>query len=111
MLPALRVKGLCTMRCEKRDGGAAEATFEDTTDLCDWNASDFAGQADSGWGGEEELVVFAAGEGLLQGRGRVNGKGGRVNLSGDAGFFANVGEIGGKAITEVDGGGGRSLVD
>ncbi len=46
----------------------------------------------------------------MQGRGGVNGKRGRVDLSGDAGFFANVGEIGGEAITEVDGGGGQAVV-
>jgi hypothetical protein len=39
--------------------------------------------------------------------GRASG----VDLGGYAGFFAEVGEVGGEAVAEVDGGGGQAVAD
>ncbi len=68
-----------------------------------------AGHAGSRRSGEEQFVVFAAVESLGEGCGRVNGQGGRIDFGGDAGLLAQVGEIGGEAVAEVDGGGGHGV--
>ena len=47
--------------------------------------------------GEEEFVVFSAVENLSGRRGGGEGQGGGVELGGDAGFCAEMGEIGGEA--------------
>ena len=70
-------------------------------------AGDAARQAGGRRGGEEQFVVFAAVEGLRQGCGRVDGQGGCIDFGGYAGLLAEVGEIGGEAVAEVDGGGGQ----
>jgi hypothetical protein len=79
--------------------------------LGDGNAGDFAGDAGGGWGCEEEFVVFSAVEGLGKGCGGVDGEGGGLDLGGYTGLFAEVDEVGGEAVTEVDGGGGQAVAD
>ena len=40
----------------------------------------------------------------------VDGQGGLVEFGGDSGGLADVGEIGGEAVAEVDGGGGQGML-
>jgi hypothetical protein len=96
---------------EERDSGAAGAGFKDAADWGDGNAGYSTGDAGCVWGGEEEFVVFSAVEGLGNGCGRVDGEGCGLDLGGYTGLFAEVGEIGGEAVTEVDGGGGQAVAD
>ena len=101
-MPALGIEGLGALRGEKGDGGSVGARGEDAADLGDGDAGDFAWETRRGWNGEKEFVVFSAVEGLGEGCGGVDGELSRVNFGGYAGFFAQVGEIGGEAVTDVD---------
>lgn len=111
MLPALRSQGFAALRRDERDGGAVGAEAEDAADFADGNAGDGAGQTDGGWSGEKEFVVFASVEGMGEGCGWVDGQGVQIDFGGYAGFFTEVGEIGGKAVAKVDGGGGHVVAD
>ncbi len=117
MLPALR--------CASRDWACAFdvksvtdtarsfrrsfARGQNPANLRDVNAFDARGDAGGGRRGEEQLVVFSAVENLSGCRGRGEGQGGSVKLRGDAGFGAEMGEIGGEAVAQVDGGSGQTV--
>jgi hypothetical protein len=60
---------------------------------------------DCGRRGEEELVVFSAMQGLVETSSGVDWQKRGIDLGGDAGLLAEMGEIGGKAVTEVESGG------
>jgi hypothetical protein len=66
-----------------------------------------AGNAGSRVGSKEEFVVFSAVQGLIERCAGVQGEGGCLDLGVYAGFLADVGQVGGKAVAEVDGGGGQ----
>ena len=87
---------------------------EDAADLGDGDAGDGAGDFGGGGGGEEELVVFAAVEqggdlgAVVEGDcERVQREGCEVEFGRDVGGGAEVGEVGGEAVAEVDAGGGE----
>jgi hypothetical protein len=110
MLPALGVKGLGAPRGAECYSWAAGAAGENAADLGDGDAGDFAGHASCGWGCKDEFVVFSAVEGLVEGRVWVDGEQSGVDFSSYAGLFAEVGEICGEAVAEVDGSGGQAVV-
>ena len=64
----------------------------------DRHAGDGVGQPECRRCGKKQLVVLAAIEGLLQGRGGVNWERGQIHLSRYAGLLAKVGEVGREAI-------------
>jgi len=75
------------------------------------DAGDAPRDAGFGAGCEEELVVFTAVEGRMESGGECERTGewmqrqcGGVDAGGEAGLFAEVGEIGGEAVGEVDAG-------
>src|ERR1035441_2912246 len=109
VLPALRVEGLGALRGEKRYGGPAGAESRDAADSGDGKAGDLAWQAGLRGGGKEEFIVFSAVEGLGQGCAGMNGKQSGIHLGGYSGLLAEVGEVGGEAVAEVDGGGGQTV--
>ena len=47
-------------------------------------------------------------EGLVQCGGGMEGETDGIELGGDAGFLAEMGEIGGEAVAQIDGGGGKA---
>jgi len=67
------------------------------------------GQAGADGCGKEQFVVFAAMEGLGEGCGCVDGQQGRIDLGGDAGLLAEMSEVGGEAVAQVEGGGGHAV--
>ena len=83
-------------------------TAKNAADAGDGNSGDGPGDMRAGRGGKQELVIFAAIEGLGQGGGGMEREPGGVYLSGDARFLAEMGEIGGEAVAQVNGGGGKS---
>lgn len=107
MLPASGGEGgLGAFRVVERDGGAAGVGGKDAADAGEGDSGEGAGDAGEGRGGEEEFVVLAAVEGLGLGGQGVDGDGGEVELGTDLGGGAEVGEVGGEAVGEVDAGGG-----
>jgi len=91
------------------------ARFEDAADARDGDAGYGARNSCRGCGGEEELVVFAAvkkrgdlGAVVECGGEGVEGECGEVELGGDVGGGAEVSEVGGQAVAEVDAGGGKA---
>ncbi len=101
--------GAATGGVDERDGLSAG----ERADARDADARNGARKAQGGRSGEEQLVVLATvqGEGewvgSLRGK-RMNRQRGGFNLRADAGFAAEVGEVGGEAVAEVDGGGGEA---
>jgi len=111
VLPALGVEGLGALGGEERYGRLAGAESRDAADSGDGDAGDLAGQAGLGGGGKEEFVVFSAMEGLGQGCAGMDGKQSGIDLGGYSGLLAEVGEVGGEAVAEVDGGGSQTVPD
>ncbi len=104
--------GLMAFLVEEGDDGGAAARREEGTDAGDGDAGEGAGKARAGAGGEEQLVVFATVEGVGEGAGSavtggegMEGEAGNVDLGGDAGLLAEVQQIGGEAVAQVDAGG------
>ena len=58
--------------------------------------------------GEQQFVVLAAMEGLVQGCARMERQGGRVHFGGNPRLLAKVGEVGGETVAQVEGGGGQA---
>ena len=96
---------------EERYGRPAGAELCNAADSDDGNAGDLARNAGLGGGGKEEFVVFSAMEGLSHGCARMVGKQSGIDLGGYSGLLAEVGEVGGEAVAEVDGGGGQTVPD
>ena len=111
MLPALRFERLGALRGEERHGGLAGAQLCDAADSGDGDAGDRAGQANLRGGGEQKFVVFSAVEGLGQGCGAVDGKLSGVDLGGYARLPAEMGQIGGEAVAQVNGGRSGAVAD
>ena len=107
MLPAARREGLRAIRGEEHNGRAAGAGPQNPADWSDGHAGDTARNACRRRSGEEEFIILAAVKSLLQscgqGRGAVDGQYRRVDLRGDAGRRAEMGEIAREAVTEIDG--------
>jgi hypothetical protein len=111
MLPAFGNEWFGALRGEQRNGWAIAAERDNTADSGDGDAADLSGNAGIGGGNEEELVVLSAVEGLSEGCSGVDGKQGGVDFGGNVRLLANVGEVGGKAVADVDGGGGCAVTD
>jgi hypothetical protein len=111
VLPALGVEGLGALGGEERYGGLAGAECRDAADPGYGNAGDLARQAGGRRGSKEEFVVFSAMEGLGQACARKDGKQSGIHLGGYSGLPAEVSEVGGEAVAEVDGGGGQIVSD
>jgi len=108
MLPTLRLKGLLAFVGDQGDLRPACAAREDAPDGRDGEFGYGTGEAGGVGSGEEEFVIFSAVEGLLNGCAAVDGKGGGVNFSSDAGLLAEVGQVSGEAVAEVEGSRGES---
>jgi hypothetical protein len=103
---------------EERDARFIFARAVKCADAGDGDSGDAAGDASLCRGGEEEFVVFSSvecgGEGLF---GRellcegVEGDGRGVELCAEVGGFAEVSEVGGEAVAEVDGGVGETATE
>ena len=106
MLPAMRFERLWALLCEEGNDGLPCAPFCDAAYSCHGNAGDGAGLTGGGRSGEEQFVILAAVQSLVESCCRVDGQQSRIDLGGHAGFFAEMGEIGGEAVAQVDGGGG-----
>jgi hypothetical protein len=103
---------------DERELGLPGAARDQAADAGEANSGEGARDGCAGPGGEEKFVVFAAMKrgveaGWAVGKQRagavVDGDGGGVELGGDAGSGAEVGEVGGETIAEVDGGGGEPV--
>ena len=108
VFPALRLERLAAFSGTQRNGRTGFGSAKNAADAGDGNSGDGAGDMCAGRGGKEELVIFAAMKGLGQGGGGMEREPGGVDLGGDARFLAEVGEIGGEAVAQVDGGGGKA---
>jgi hypothetical protein len=104
------LKGLCALLSEQRNCGLAGAGLHDAADSGDGNPGDLSGQAGRGRGSEEEFVVFPAVEGLGEGCGGMDGDQSRIDLGGYTGLLAEVGQVGGEAVAQVDGGGSGAVL-
>ena len=105
----MRYERLGALRGEQRDGGLTGPGREDAADWGDGNAGDCTRQAGGVWGGEEEFIVFAAVEGLGEGCGGMDGQGRGIDFGGYTGFMAEVSQIGGEAVAQVNGRGGQAV--
>ena len=77
-------------------------------DARDGDAGDATRDARCGRRGEKQLIVFAAVECLFEVCCGMDGQGVGFESSADVGFVAEMREIGGEAVTEVDGGAGEA---
>src|SRR6202041_3180416 len=109
VLPALRRYRLATLRREQTDRRLALAGAQDAADAADGNSGDLPGDAGAGGGGEQQLIVVAAMQGVVQVCARMDGDEGGVDFGSYVGLLAKVGEVGRKAVAEVDGRGGQRL--
>lgn len=108
MLPAPGRDLLVPFAGEKQHLMDAGVSTSDAADAVDGNAGDAARDARRGRRGEEQFVVFAAVEGLFERCAGMNGQGSGQKLDADAGFIAEMGEIGGEAVADVDSGAGEA---
>ena len=67
-----------------------------------------AGQSSGRRRGKKQFVVFAAVQSLIESCRRVNRQKRRIDLGGDAGLLAEMSQIGGEAVAEIERGGGQS---
>ena len=107
MFPALGFEGLKALWGADGDGWFGFAGAQDAANARDGDSGDGIGDAGRRGGGEEELVVFSAVERLGEGCGEVGREERGVDFGGDARFFAEVGEISGEAVADVDCGSGE----
>ena len=107
MLPSSRFQRLRALRCEQGDGRPAFAGFHNAADSGHRDAGNRAGQASDNWGSEEQFVVLAAIERLIQCRSHSNGNERGIDLGGDARLSAQVSQIAGEAVAHVEGGRGQ----
>ena len=108
MLPALREQadGFALFG-NKGDGGGASLCRHHAADGMDGDAAEGFRQAFCGGSGEEELVIVAAVEGLFEGSARAEGNGCSVEFGVEVGFFAEVEQVGGEAVADVNAGRGE----
>ena len=104
MFPPSRLQWLQTDGGSQKDLWRPWAGADDAPDSGYGNAGYRAWNFDRGAGGEEQFVVFSACEGLVERGARRDGQGGGVNFSCDLRLFADMGQIGGKAIADVESG-------
>src|SRR6185437_1759759 len=103
VLPAAGLEGARAGGHEQSDGGGPSAIANDAAYARDGNGRDAAWDWDVGACGEEQFVVLAAMEGLLEGSAGAEGDGCRIYFGGHAGLLADVGEIDRKAVAQIDG--------
>ena len=106
MLPALRFEGLRALLRKQEDAGLGGAARGHAADAGERDTGDAAREARGGRRGEEQFVVFAAVQGLVERSSGSDGQGGGLDFGGEAGLFAEVHEVGGEAVANIDGGGG-----
>jgi hypothetical protein len=99
----------------KGDAWLVGSIGKECSDSGDGYPGDAAREASGGGRGEEEFVVFASVEcgvkSLIGGEAageRMERDRGGVDLGSEARRFAEVGEVGGEAVADVDGGGGET---
>jgi len=110
VFPTLRLKRLGTLRGEERDGWPVAAGLEDAADSCDWNSCDLPWNVRFGRRREEQFVVVSAMKGVVKARAGMDGQQRWVDFGGYAGLLAEMGQIGGEPVAEVDGGGCESAL-
>ena len=103
MFPSVGFKRELALWGDKGDERASFAGAEDAADACDGDSSDGLRDAGRGWGGEEKLVVLSAVQGLLLGGAGADRQASGIDLGGDGRLGAEMGEVGGEAVAEVDG--------
>ncbi len=108
MLPAARIEGLRAPWREQDDGGLSRSPSLDEADLGHGHAGDGAGQTGGGRGGEKQFVVLAAVESLVESCRRMDGDQSRIDLRGNAGFLAQMRQIGGQSVAHVERGRGQT---
>ncbi len=109
MLPSARFERLRALwgnQCHRRPACAGS---QNAADASHWDAGDGAGQAGGGWSGEEQFVVLASVEGLSQICSQTKRQERRIDLGGHAGFLAEMSQISGEAIAQVEGGGCQAM--
>ena len=109
VLPAMWLEGFRAGLGQQGGLWPARMRGQNLANFMDGNTGDFARQLCRGGCGEEELVVFSAVEDLIGCREGDEGQSSGVELGGDAGLSAEVGEVGGEAVAQVDGGGGHRI--
>jgi hypothetical protein len=110
VLPAARLKGLRTPAGDERDRCVGPASAKDSPDARDGYSGNCPRNSGRWRCAEEKLIVFSSIESLIERGARMDGNHGGVNLRGDAGFGANVAEVSGDAVAQVDGGGGKAAL-
>ena len=108
MRPALWLQagGLAFLR-DQGDGRIASLPGQHLADGVNGDAADSCRDGMPGWSGEEELVIVAAVEGLFEGGARAEGNGCSVEFGVEVGFFAEVEQVGGEAVADVNAGRGE----
>lgn len=109
MLPALRREWYSFAVREQY--GARRVAFrrQDAADASEWDAAESAWHPSAGSGSEKELIVLATVQGVVEGcfraksaRQGMKGQEGGLDLSPDPGSFAEMGEIAGKAVAQIE---------
>lgn len=107
MLPALWTERLAALRSDKRDRWPAGSARKDAANPGDPDSADAARNARGSGCRKEQFVVFSAVEGLRESGGGVDGEHGGFNFGGYGGLLTDVGEVGGEAVAQIDGGRGH----
>ena len=112
MFPAAGLKLEAVVVAEDAHLRLAGSWFEDSADAGDGDVVDGTGDFSGRGGGEEKLVVFTPVEESIDlgsvielGGEGMEGKRGKVEFGGDIGGRAEVSEIGGEAVAEINAGG------
>ena len=97
----MRFEQLRSLRHKQSHGWLACAGFCDAADSCDFDTRYRAGNTGSRRSGEEQLVILAAVEGLIEGCCRMDGYQDRFHLGGHAGFRAEMCQVSREAVAQV----------
>ena len=108
MFPSVSFERQTALLCEERDHWLACAWSCDASDLGHGDSGNRAGQTGGDWRGEEQFVVLAAVEGLVEGCCRMDRQKSRIGLGGDARLLAEMSKVCGEAVAQVERGGGQA---
>ena len=97
----MRFEGLAAQWRDERDRCPRTAGANDAADLGDRDLGYSSRHANAGLGRKQQFVILAAMKGQSRGGGTMDWQGGCIDLGGYPGLRAEVGQIGRKAVTQV----------
>src|SRR5579863_1928657 len=108
MLPSARRQLYPPISVHQRDRTPSAPPIHHPSDASDLHSGNLARHFRMRPRGKQQFVIFASVEGLRERGARMNRQKGCIDLCRYARLFAEMGEIGGEAVAEIDGGGGEA---